>query len=94
MAIAATDFVSFLLGWTAYYFLLLEVESINLDAIGLPQHLRHGRMDDEHFAQLRNWADPNLPDLYPNPYKRGYEVKESRRLFGAKRDAWHTTNGD
>jgi hypothetical protein len=77
MAIEATGLFPFLLGWTAYYCLLYEAESSLLDALGLPESLRFNpdEVDDTVFARLRQWADPNLPDPNPDPYRHGYDTE-------------------
>ncbi len=64
MAIEATGLVPFLLGWTAYYFLLYEVENSLLDELGLPESLRLIR---------RRWTIPFLPD-YANGLTLNYQT--------------------
>lgn len=81
MAIAGTDLAPFLLGWTAYYSLLLEADHHVLDAIGVPPSLRDEELDDELFAQLRRWADPGLPDPYPDPYEKGHSAQQLTNLL-------------
>lgn len=82
MSIVGTNLISFLVGWTAYYLLMYKAESAALDAIALPHSLRDRGLDDELFADLRRWADPGLPDPYPDPYRKGYTVEAFKKLFG------------
>jgi hypothetical protein len=83
MAIAGTNLVPFLRGWTAHYLLLQDdVSAEALDALGLQDELRFATedMDDEHFALLRRWADPKLPDPDVDPYKSRYDADAFRLL--------------
>ena len=57
-----------------------------LDTLEVPQSLRaahHHEDPDENFAQLRKWADPNLPDPAGNSYSQLYTIGDLKRLFGA-----------
>ena len=83
MAIEATGLVPFLLGWTAYYSMLCEAESSILNSLGLPESLRFrpDEMDDNVFASIRQWADPNLQDSHPDPYRHGYDAKSLMSIF-------------
>jgi hypothetical protein len=83
MAIEATGLIPFLLGWTAYYLMLYEAESYVLDALGLPQSLRfrEDEMDENVFAKLRQWADPKLLDLNPDPYRHGLDGERLKKKF-------------
>jgi|GEM_PF-3553557 len=83
MAIAGTSLFNFMLGWSAYYFLLLEVDTKALDIIQLPKKLRFKahELEDEQFAEIRKWADPRLPDFDPDPYKLRYTVSQVREIL-------------
>ncbi len=72
IAILATDFERFLLGWSAYYALVCEESQEVLDALCLPMELRSSDPDDATFAAVWRWADPGYPqslgrDLYLDP---------------------------
>ena len=57
-----------------------------LDTLEVPQLLRaehHHEDPDENFAQLRKWADPNLPDPYGDSYNQRYTIADLKKLFGA-----------
>ena len=81
MAIAGTNLYRFLKGRTAYYLLLREADARSLDALGLPTDLRTDDLDDDHFARIRKWADPGIPDPWPDPYRRGVTADELRSRF-------------
>ncbi len=83
MAIAGTSFCRFLKGRTAYYLLMEEADQEALDALGLPAELQSDEFDDDHFAQIIRWADPDIPDPLPDPYQRGVTVQELRDRFGS-----------
>ena len=56
-----------------------------LDRLCVPQSLRaehHYEDPDENFAQLRKWADPQLPDPYGNSYTQEYTITDLKRIFG------------
>ena len=56
-----------------------------LDTLLVPQSLRtehHHEDPDENFAQLRKWADPQLPDPYGNSYSQQYTIADLKKLFG------------
>ena len=56
-----------------------------LDTLEIPQSLRaehHHADPDENFAQLRKWADPQLPDPYGDSYNRRYTIADLKQLFG------------
>ena len=56
-----------------------------LDTLFVPQSLRaehHYEDSDENFAQLRKWADPQLPDPYGDSYSQEYTITDLKRLFG------------
>ena len=51
----------------------------------VPQSLRsehHHEDPDENFAQLRKWADPQLPDPSGNSYTQRYTITDLKKLFG------------
>ncbi len=83
LSLAGTSLLNFLLGWTAYYFLLCEVDAEALDIIQLPKELRFdaSELDDEHFGAIRKWADPKLPDFYPDPYVQKLNTQTIRELL-------------
>ncbi len=84
MAIAGTSLIPFLRGWTAHYLLLQEdVSADALDMLGLQEELRFPaeELDDEHFALLRRWADPDLPDPDVDPYESRFDADACRLLF-------------
>jgi hypothetical protein len=82
LAVVGDDLGRFLLGWTAYYLLLLGDEtdtSAAVDALGLPSELRtldEGGTDEEFFAVL-HWANPGLTRP-PDPYEQGITVEHVR----------------
>ena len=56
-----------------------------LDTLEVPQSLRsehHHEDPDENFAQLRKWADPQLPDPSGNSYTQRYTITDLKKLFG------------
>ncbi len=83
MAVAGTSLSAFLRGWTAFYLLAYEADPMALDLLGLPESLRYGanELDDEHFVEILRWADPGLPDPDPDPYRRGLDGEDLKRLF-------------
>lgn len=57
-----------------------------INTLEVPQSLRldhHLEAPDENFAQLRKWADPQLPDPYGDSYSQEYTITDLKRLFGA-----------
>ncbi len=51
----------------------------------VPQSLRsehHHEDPDKNFAQLRKWADPQLPDPSGNSYTQRYTITDFKKLFG------------
>ena len=57
-----------------------------LNTLEVPQSLRaehHHEDPDENFAQLRKWADPQLPDPYGDSYSQRYTIADLKKLFGA-----------
>ena len=55
-----------------------------LDALQVPQSLRteHQQEDcEENDAQLRKWADPQLPDPYVDPDNLRYTIADLKRIF-------------
>jgi hypothetical protein len=81
LAIAGTSLVQFLIGWSAYYLLDEGAESA-LSALGVPERLWGAEPDDEAFAELLRWADPELSDPLPDPYGRPVDVETLRKRFG------------
>ena len=82
-AVAGTSLVPFLTGWSAYYLLLLEADGSALSALGVPQRLWDAKLDEELFAELVGWADPDLPDPNPDPYGRPVDVRKLRERYGS-----------
>ena len=71
MDVAGTGIVPFLAARTAYYLRVCERVSDTtpaLDALGVSAELRAAPPDDELFAAIYDWADPELPRP-PDPYK-------------------------
>ena len=90
MGVAGTNLLSFLRGWSAFRLIAKELdeskESAFLDTLLVPQSLRsehHHEDPDENFAQLRKWADPNLPDPYGDSYTQRYTIADLKKLLGA-----------
>jgi cell wall assembly regulator SMI1 len=83
MALVGTELFTFLTYWTAYYLLLCEADISSLEDIGVPKTIRPSSdvLNDDHFAMLRKWADPNLPDYYPDPYKQRFDVERLMEVF-------------
>lgn len=56
-----------------------------LNTLFVPQSLRaehHYEDPDENFAQLRKWADPQLPNPHGNSYSQEYTIADLKRIFG------------
>ena len=56
-----------------------------LDTLEGPQSFRaehHHEDPDENFAQLRKWADPQLPDPSGDSYNQQYTITDLKRIFG------------
>ncbi len=56
-----------------------------LDTLQVPPSLRaehHYEDSKGNFAQLRQWADPSLPDPYGDPYSQRYTISDLKRIFG------------
>lgn len=72
MVLAGTSLTRFLRAWSGYYLVLIDAPIAALDELGLPAHLR--TIDDEAgVARYFAWADPDLPELDPDPYARGLD---------------------
>ena len=84
LALAGTMLSRFLVTRTAYYLMLYEADHA-LDALGVPERLRHESeaLDDESFRALAGWADPMLPLEHEELYDPGITVDELRRRYGA-----------
>ena len=91
MGIAGTNLLSFLGGWSAYHLMLKELDKSKevafLDSLQVPQSLRpeHFADSEEKFAQLRKWADPQLPDPYGDSYTQRHTITDLKKLFGESR---------
>lgn len=83
LAVAGTDLERFLVSRTAYYSLLYEAGSRALDLLGVPTDLRVDDPGDDVFAALHAWADPELLDRDPDPYRRPVGASRLRKQFGA-----------
>ena len=90
MGVVGTNLISFLCGWSAFRLVETDLdeskESAFLDTLFVPQSLRtehHHEDPDENFAQLRKWADPNLPDPYGDSYTQRYTIADLKKLLGA-----------
>jgi hypothetical protein len=82
-AVAGTSLVPFLTGWSANYLLLLEADRSALSVLGVPQRLWDAKLDEELFAELVGWADPDLSDPNPDPYGRPVDVGKLRTRYGS-----------
>ena len=86
MGVAGTNLLSFLRGWSAYYLMLKAVDKSKevefLDKLQVPQWLRTESFDGNQFAQLRKWADPQLPDPSGNSSSQRYTIADLKRIFG------------
>jgi hypothetical protein len=86
LAIVGDDLPSFLLGWTAYYLMLLSDQGETgpaLSELGLPERLQELGDTDDDFFELLAWASPGLPDPRPDPYERGLTAAEVGSLARA-----------
>ena len=85
-AVVGTDLCRFLKAWTAFYTLRdVQEETVEpeaLDVLGVPNELREDADDEHLFRRFFAWADPDLPDVNPDPYKRGVTAVNLRRMFG------------
>jgi len=83
MTVVATDLSPFLYGTTAFYILSSAGSNEALDVIGLPQEIRTGKdvSSNEHFSYIRKWIDPLLPDPDPEPYTKGLDTAQIKKLF-------------
>ena len=89
MGIVGTNLISFLCEWITYYLMLQELDKSKevafLDSLQVPQSLRtehHHEDPEENFAQLRKWADPQLPDPYGDSYSQRYTIGDLKQIFG------------
>lgn len=83
MAIAGTSLCRFLKGRTAYHLMGYEAPAKSLDALGLPAELRTEDPDDDDVVRITRWADPSIPDPFPDPYKNGVTADELRARFNS-----------
>jgi len=93
-AVMGTNLCRFLKAWTAYYTMLCLAEEDKeatknaLEALGVPKALwrfKEHELDDELMTNLFIWADPDLPDHNPDPYKRGVTANQLRLAYGSNR---------
>ena len=60
----------------------LKQTQTTLDTLLQSLRAEHYHEDpDENFAQLRKWADPQLPDPYGNSYSQQYTIADLKRIF-------------
>ena len=92
MGVIGTNLISFLCGWSAFRLIETELDESKevafLNTLKIPPSLRaehHHEDPDENFAQLRKWADPQLPDPYGNSYTQRYTITDLKKLFGESR---------
>jgi len=81
MTIVGTGLIPFLINRTAFFLQVIEAGVIPLDKMGLPMELRKDDLDESLFAEIIQWADPNLPDSCPDPYKQKLTVEDLKKLF-------------
>jgi hypothetical protein len=83
MALVATDLLPFLYGETAFFALFSEFDNGLLDLIELPETLRvpKSQVNNDHFARIREWADPMLPDYNPEPYTKGLDSASIKSIL-------------
>jgi len=89
MGLVGTNLISFVQGWSAFRLMARELDKSKevafLDSLQVPQSLwaeHHHEDPDENFAQLRKWADPQLPDPYGDSYSQEYTIADLKKLFG------------
>lgn len=84
MAVANTNFLSFLALRTASYLLFADgSHSKALDILGLPQEVRFdlAEADGEGLQQLGEWADPKMPNILGEGDEAKYDADALERLF-------------
>ncbi len=81
MAIAGTGLIPFLVSQTAFYLQLLEAKSTLLDTMELPLSLRFDDFDEKKIAQIRKWADANIPNPLSDPYTEKLTIESLNHLF-------------
>jgi len=72
LALVGSRFSRFLMGWTAYYMVLLNAPGEAFEVLGLRGELQES--DLESISPYFAWADPDLPDPDPDPYVRGHDA--------------------
>jgi hypothetical protein len=81
MAVAGTGVVPFLAARTVYYLRLYEdlaEAATGLDILGAPEELRiRDEVDDELFAAIYRWADPELGGLILNYRNRWILMRQA-----------------
>jgi hypothetical protein len=84
MSFVATNLLTFLYGEMAVFSLLSEFDNEALYIIGLPEALRvpRSQVNNKHFASIRKWLDPMLPDHDPEPYTKGLNTAQIRKILG------------
>lgn len=81
MAVVGTDLLPFLASISAFFVQLIDTPTPALDALGVPEPLRHP--EDPDAAALRRWADPGLGNPEADPYVHGMDAEGLRKLLGS-----------
>jgi hypothetical protein len=88
LAVIGTGICEFLRIWTAFQQLNDKqtweespMPHAALDALSVPPQWREEVLKDADLRDL-SWADPGLPDFNPDPYERGVDAQQLRRMYG------------
>lgn len=84
MAVFGTSLERFLKYWSAYYVMVEDGPTEALDLLKVPLELRCADPDNDTFAALAAWADPELPRIPPDPYEAPMTADDLRKLYGAR----------
>jgi hypothetical protein len=83
-AVVGDDMLSFLVGWTAFYLVLMDEQraAAALDVLGVPDRLRTGPEDmtEEDLGPFLGWASPGLPDPRPEAYEYPMTADDLRKF--------------
>lgn len=85
MAVAGTTLCRFLKVRTAYSLLKCRCTSDLMDELDVPDDLRNAPPD---LARIYAWADPDLPNLMPDPDRNGFDAEELRNKYGQNQKIW------